>query len=97
MIFKKIELDLESKAVHSQSGRASSLTTMLPDTARLTQDPVQLMAYNRGYVYAANTKVAGAVGSLPFRMYAYVPDTGQKMITRHKVLEGKALDWPRSR
>ena len=47
---------VESKAVNSMSGPATSMTTTIPDTVRLTQDPVKLMNYNRGYVYASNNK-----------------------------------------
>ena len=98
MIFNKINLadkmGVEGKAVTSQSGRATSLTTAIPDTVKLTQDPVVLMNYNRGYVYAANTKIAQAVASLPFRMYAYV-EKGQDLLTAHKAITGlkrKAID-----
>lgn len=87
--FNPFEMDIEQKAVHSQSGRATSMTTMIPDTCKLTQDPIALMNYNRGYVYAANTKVAEAVGSLPFRLYAYVPEKQSRtMLTAKKSIKG---------
>lgn len=82
---------LQTKAVNSMSGKATSMTTSMPDTVKLTQDPVKLMDYNRGYVYAANNKVAEAVASLPFRMYAYLPKSqADELTTPHRSIEGKA-------
>lgn len=81
---------VESKAVNSMSGPATSMTTTIPDTVRLTQDPVKLMNYNRGYVYASNNKVAEAVASLPYRMYAYIPESeAMSLVTKAAVIEGK--------
>jgi len=84
--------NLETKAVNSMSGAATSMTTVIPDTVGLTQDPVKLMNYNRGYVYASNNKVAEAVASLPYRLYAYLPESeASTLVTKHVKITGKAL------
>lgn len=90
---------VQTKAVTSNSGATTSLTTTLPDRQQLTQDPVKLMNYHRGYVFAANTKVAEAVASLPYRLYAYVTeDEAKSLVTKHCRCSDstrKALGFPR--
>jgi len=82
-----IKNKITTKAVRSFSGQTSSMAVQMPEKICLSNDPVKLMAYNRGYVYAANHKISSALASLPYHLYTVV-DSGSvgKMITPHKAV-----------
>jgi len=91
---KSIQDSLETKAINCMSGSATSMTTSIPDTVKLTQDPVKLMNYNRGYVRASNDKVAEAVAGLRYRMYAYLPENeASTLVTKAAKVETKKLQF----
>lgn len=86
----KREAVIEQKAVQSYSGRATSIYPTLPDQIKLTDDPVKLMSFNRGYVASANRRVAAGVSMLPYHLYAVVSDDSvKKLWTPHAGLDQK--------
>jgi HK97 family phage portal protein len=85
---KKQEIaQVETKAVSSYSGQVTSIRPNLPEKICLSNDPVRLMSYNRGYVYAANHKISSALASLPYHLYSMVDSAKVgKMVTPHTAL-----------
>lgn len=98
-MFNPFSRKLETKAAVSGSGITTSLTTTMPDRVKLIQNPVQLMQYNRGYVYACTQKIAQVLGALPFRLYAEADAaTAKAMLTSHgDILTKAAKALPKSK
>ena len=79
--------EILTKAVRSWSGQVTSIQPNLPEKIVLSNDPVRLINYARGYVYAANHKISSALSALPYHLYSMV-ESGQvgKMLTPHGTL-----------
>lgn len=77
---RKNPLPVETKAVNSWSGTTTSIQNIIPTSVSLQSDPVSLMSYNKGYVFACVNKISDVLSALSFKLYAYQRVNGQKYL-----------------
>lgn len=86
---KDLMEQIDQKALPPSFGR---LDTLIVAPLRITNNPIELLKLNKGYVGICNQKNATSIASTSLRLFAIKNNKNEKIIFPHKCLNSKEIE-----